>query len=139
LAWKMKPAAVKASDVAIGRDELIELRQEPILVARYPDRDAYFESKGGIIKENELTKIWTFAPFPSYPYDARSHWEQGTVLISLTIGAQGIPQDVHVYKGSGHLSLDDAAVRAVKLWRAHPQYVGQKITFPVTFKMGRRQ
>jgi TonB family protein len=139
LNWKMKAAAVKPADLSRGRDEIIEFRQEPILVARYQDRDAYFESKGGIIKENELSKMWLSAPFPSYPYDARLHWEQGTVLVTLTIGNEGTPQDVHVFKGSGHLSLDYAAVQAVKLWRARKEYIGRKITFPITFKMGRRQ
>lgn len=139
LTWKMKPAALKPTDLSEGRDEIIEFRQEAPLVARYQDRDAYFESKGGIIKANELSQMWLSAPFPEYPYDARLHWEEGTVLVSLTIGDGGVPQNVHVYKGSGHMSLDYAAVKAVKFWRARKEYVGRQITFPVTFKMGRRR
>jgi len=139
LMWKMKPAAVKPTDLTQGRDEIIEFRQEAALVARYQDRDAYFESKGGVIKANELSQMWLSAPFPQYPYDSRLHWEEGTVIVSLTIGDGGVPQNVHVHKGSGHMSLDDAAVRAVKFWRARKEYIGRQVTFPVTFKMGRRQ
>jgi TonB family protein len=137
--WRMKPTAIKPSDLTKGRDELIEFKQEPLIAARYPDRTAYFTSKGGAVGENELSKLWMFAPFPSYSLEARQQHEQGTVLVRLTIAKEGNTQNIRLLKSSGFKDLDDAALRAVSLWRAHKQYVGREVTVPVRFVMGRRR
>src|SRR5437588_6238757 len=43
LKWKMKPGAIKPSDLTKGRVEVIEFRQEAALAAVYPDRKASFD------------------------------------------------------------------------------------------------
>jgi len=135
----MKPSAIKASDLAKGREEVIEFSQQASIAARYPDRVAYFASKTAIIEENEFSKLWMFAPFPSYPLEARTLHQQGTVRIRLTIGNDGTPRGIQIVQSSGYPRLDQCATRAVALWRAHKQYAGRQTVFPITFVVSRRR
>jgi TonB family protein len=139
LTWKMKPSAIRPVDLTKGRETIVEFKQEAPIVARHPDRLGYFEKAGGVIDESELSKLWMFAPFPSYPVEARSRHEQGVARIGLTIGENGTTENIRLVQSSGHKLLDDAALRAVGLWRAHKQYVGRKVTFPIAFVMRARR
>lgn len=57
---------------------------------------------------------------PHYPGDAvRRRW-QGTVLLRLTIAADGTVVRVEVVESSGYPMLDTAAANAVQTWRAQP-------------------
>ena len=129
--WRMKPSAIKRSDLATGRDTVVEFKQEALLAAVYPDRTAYFSSW------NHLD-VLMFAPFPAYPVDARRQHHTGKVLVGATIGKDGRMVSVHVLQSSGHNDLDESAVKAVRLWRAHKQFVGKKCTIPINFTMGGR-
>jgi TonB family protein len=139
LKWKMKPTAIKASDLTKGREAVIEFRQQASIAARYPDRVAYFESKDALVEETQLSKLWMFAPFPSYPFEARALRQQGTVRIRLTIADDGTPKDIQLAQSSGYPLLDQCAIRAVALWRAHKQYAGRQIVFPIAFVLARHR
>jgi TonB family protein len=134
LKWKMKPAALRPADLTTGRDEIIDFRQQaPIAAAVHPDRLAYFGSKQSI----GGGKMWMFAPFPSYPIEARQYRAQGTAFIIVTIGQNGNTENIRLVRSSGSKLLDDAALRAVALWRAHKEYAGQKVGLPITFTLFR--
>ncbi len=133
LKWKMKPAALRPADLTTGRDEIIDFRQQAPIVAVHPDRLAYFGSKKSI----GGGKMWMFAPFPSYPIEARQYRAQGTAFIIVTIGQNGNTENVRLVRSSGSKLLDDAALRAVALWRAHKEYAGQKVGLPITFTLFR--
>jgi TonB family protein len=139
LKWKMKPSAIKETDFTKGREEVIEFRQQASIAARYPDRVAYFGSKTAAIGESEFSKLWIFAPFPSYPLEARALHQQGTVRIRLTIANDGTPQGIQLVQSSGYPLLDQCATRAVALWRAHKQYAGRQTVVPITYVVGRRR
>ena len=131
LKWKLRPAAIRPSDLVKGRDEIIDFKQEAPMAARHPDRWGYFTSP-------EIhAKIWMFAPFPAYPFHARASHTEGTVFVGITIGPQGEVQDIRLVKSSGSKMLDDAALSGVRLWRAHKQYAGRKLILPVRYVMGR--
>jgi TonB family protein len=130
LKWKMKPSAIKPSDLTNGRVEEIEFRQEAILAASYPDRRAYFN-------DWERTDWWMFAPFPSYPRSERRLRHTGKVLLYGRIADDGRVSDVRVLQSSGYSELDQCAVAALKLWRAHRKYAGVKFKVPIEFKVGR--
>lgn len=53
---------------------------------------------------------------PEYTLEARSAKIQGTVVLTVEIGADGVPRNVHVRRSLG-LGLDQNAVRAVESWR----------------------
>jgi protein TonB len=59
-------------------------------------------------------------PSPKYPAQALRNGERGTVMVSVEIGADGVPTDVGVAKSSGSRHLDRAAVDAVRRWRFRP-------------------
>jgi periplasmic protein TonB len=64
---------------------------------------------------------------PDYPPVSRRLGEQGSLLLRLSITAQGTIGDAMVEKSSGFPRLDDAAVQWVKgHWRYQPALQGTK-------------
>jgi periplasmic protein TonB len=57
---------------------------------------------------------------PRYPIDARRKREEGTVLLAVTLAADGHVASVAIARSSGFASLDDAARDAVRHWRWAP-------------------
>lgn len=126
--WRMKPSAIKASDLTNGRKTIVEFKQEALVAAVYPDRKAYF-------KRTKDTDIWMFAPFPAYPESVRQKYHTGKVLVKATIGGDGRVSGVQVLQSSGHSDLDELAVKAVRLWRAHKQFSGRQFRIPIDFSI----
>ncbi len=62
-------------------------------------------------------------PLPDYPIEARKLHQQGTVVLSVLVNAQGIVETLAVKQSSGHALLDQAAIRGVKRWRFKPATV----------------
>ena len=133
--WKMKPSAVTPSDLSQGRETIVEFKQEALVAAIYPDRQAYFGSPEHISKST----VWMFAPFPSYPLSEREQHHTGTVLLKVTIGEDGRVASAQVLRSSGYSVLDESAVKAVRLWRAHKQFAGTQGVQSIHFEMGRRR
>ena len=57
---------------------------------------------------------------PRYPMESRRRGEQGTVLLRVLVGREGLPIDVEVARSSGYRPLDRAAREAVLRWRFRP-------------------
>ena len=51
-----------------------------------------------------------------YPRDAFQMRQQGTVILRVLVGTDGVPQSVQIETSSGSRSLDNAARDAVKKW-----------------------
>jgi len=60
-----------------------------------------------------------FQPEPEFSEEARKAKFMGVVTVSIIVGADGKPQNVHVTRGVG-MGLDEKAVEAVKLYRFKP-------------------
>jgi TonB family protein len=56
---------------------------------------------------------------PEYAPEAREAGLQGKVELSVTVGSDGVPQDVQVIHGLGS-GLDEKAIECVKQWRFQP-------------------
>ena len=136
LKWKMKPSAIKPSDLTKGRVEEIEFRQEVPIAARYPDRAAAFTTDTGLISE-ATPEQWMFAPFPSYPLSERRLHHTGKVILYGRIAEDGHVADIRVLQSSGYSELDRCAIAALRLWRAHKKYSGTQFKQPIIFQMGR--
>ncbi len=65
---------------------------------------------------------------PEYTEVARAAKYQGTVLLGVEIGPDGLARNIHVIRSLG-LGLDEKAVEAIQQWRFRP---GQKDGEPVT-------
>lgn len=66
----------------------------------------------------------------------------GSVILSLVVGADGVPRDVKVLRGLG-LGLDEEAVKAVEIWRFKPatkagEPVAVQAQFEVNFRLRKR-
>ena len=132
LKWKMNPAVIKPEYLTKGYEQRIDFQQEVPVAARYRDRTAYFNSFRD-------AKIWTFAPFPEYPFHERLTRTEGIAVVRIIIGADGGVASVVLFKSSGNANLDNAAVSAVRRWRAHKEYAGVRLAVPIVFTMrGRR-
>ena len=80
-------------------------------------------------------------PAPSYPRDALRSGSEGRVVVSISVGADGVPTDVSVTERSGDRSLDRAALQAARQWRFEPamrdgKAVASTVRLPVDFTSG---
>ncbi|GAB3248424.1 hypothetical protein GCM10027296_11430 [Chitinimonas naiadis] len=67
---------------------------------------------------------------PAYPGLSRKLGEQGRVLLSVYILADGTVGEIKLKKSSGYDRLDDAALNAVKRWKYIPaKQAGTPINF----------
>lgn len=55
-----------------------------------------------------------------YPRIAAQQRMEGTVILRVLVGADGVPQEIQIDKSSGHAVLDRAARDAVMKWRFEP-------------------
>ncbi|HEY7354687.1 MAG TPA: energy transducer TonB [Terriglobales bacterium] len=60
-----------------------------------------------------------YDPDPEYSEEARKAKYQGTVVLSLIVGADGVPRDIRVARSVG-LGLDEKAIETVKTWKFDP-------------------
>ncbi len=79
-------------------------------------------------------------PAPEYPSSAMRNGDQGTVMVRVEVGVDGLPTSVEVAQRSGSRDLDRAALAAVRQWRFQPaqrdgQPVPGAVTVPIDFKM----
>ncbi len=77
---------------------------------------------------------------PEYPEAARVHGEQGYVLLSIHVLADGEADQVSVTQSSGYRDLDEAAAKAVWKWRFQPatrsgQPVPSVISYRINFSL----
>jgi protein TonB len=61
-----------------------------------------------------------YCPKPEYPSEAQEMKQQGTVVLRVTIDANGNVSDVAIKQSSGHVLLDQAALRTVRRWKVEP-------------------
>lgn len=80
-----------------------------------------------------------YSPDPEFSEEARKAKYQGTVLLWVTVGADGLARDIRIVRSVG-MGLDEKAVNAVKLWRFEParkdgQAVAVQISVEVAFRL----
>jgi protein TonB len=79
-------------------------------------------------------------PKPPYPRAARQQRQEGMVLLTLTVSADGSVAEVQVKQSSNYRLLDEAAFSTVKQWRFAPARIGNvavsaQVEVPVRFKL----
>ena len=73
-------------------------------------------------------------PSPSYPAEARSKGQTGTVLVEFVVGADGRVISAYASRPSPWPLLNERAVSAVRRWKFQPGSVA-KFTKPIVFKL----
>lgn len=79
---------------------------------------------------------------PIYPEELRRDGIGGTVLLRVTIAADGTVEEVTLAKSSGYRALDESALTAIRTWRFEPARrnkvaVKYTVKLPVTFSVTR--
>ncbi len=124
-----EPAPRAASD---ERPQLVEEKPMPTPVpeAAAPPRpsDGPGRSRRDAGSRRRAGAIPVRSAAPEYPPAAMRNGDQGTVLVRVEVGADGVPTSVEVAQRSGSRDLDRAAVNAVRQWRFQPaQRDGQAV------------
>ncbi|MET0240523.1 MAG: energy transducer TonB [Sphingobium sp.] len=73
-----------------------------------------------VIQGGDLGSRMVTGKPPQYPTDSRRKREQGTVVLSLTLGYDGRVATISINQSSGFSRLDNAALDAVRKWRWEP-------------------
>ena len=60
-----------------------------------------------------------YSPNPEYSEQARRDIYEGTCLLSVVVGPDGVPRNVHVVRTLG-MGLDEKAIETVRNWRFSP-------------------
>jgi protein TonB len=79
-------------------------------------------------------------PPPEYPALARRRHLQGTVVLEVSVSADGTVDELRVGESSGHKVLDRAALRAVGDWLFEPgrrggERIAMRVMVPVRFDL----
>jgi TonB family protein len=80
-------------------------------------------------------------PAPEYPDDARLHGEEGTVMLLVTVAADGTVKRVTVSASSGYDDLDESALETVRdRWKFAPARAGggaieSSVLVPIRFML----
>ena len=71
------------------------------------------------VKEGITTPRAIDQPDPEYSEEGRKAKYQGTAILGLTVGGDGLPYDICVLEALGH-GLDEKAIEAVQHWTFKP-------------------
>lgn len=79
-------------------------------------------------------------PAPEYPARARNLGQQGVVMLSVEVNSDGEVKALSLKKSSGHVLLDESAMKSVRSWKFLPASSGgvqveSKVEVPVRFKI----
>lgn len=81
-----------------------------------------------------------FTPRPGYPAVAIRRGYEGSVLLNVRVLPNGKPEEVTIFRSSGHKVLDNAALKAVRKWKFVPAQRGFKavsswVKVPIEFRL----
>ncbi|MDT8071216.1 MAG: energy transducer TonB [Terriglobia bacterium] len=132
--------AVRISRIALGvtlafiSTSLVSQQQsgETKLGSETPASEVY--RVGGSVSPPQVIK----APDPQYSKEALKKKIEGTVVLWVVIGPDGVPKDVRVQRSLGY-GLDQEAIEAVKKWKFKPAKLkGQPVTVQVNVEVNFR-
>ncbi|TVP83752.1 MAG: energy transducer TonB [Thioalkalivibrio sp.] len=98
------------------------------------------EGDGEPFEEPGFGAAYLNNPPPEYPRISQRRREQGTVVLWVSVAADGSPVNWRVERSSGHERLDDAALEAVSGWRFEPARRGNRpvaasVLVPMEFRL----
>ena len=131
---KKKKVAEKKKEKTVEkvkkRDDSLALKKEEKSAPEEEPEEAYASARPS----------YGFTPRPGYPAVAIRRGYEGSVLLNVRVLPNGKPEEVTVFKSSGHKVLDNAALKAVKKWKFVPAQRGFKavsswVKVPIEFRL----
>jgi bla regulator protein blaR1 len=119
---KQEPDLEKAREAQKKLRELLNKYPENSSAARELQEllEAQNQLKAQIeVQENKRHSRVIYRVDPVYPDDAREKQITGSVVLTLTVDHDGLPQNIHVKRGL-YPSMDQAAIEAAKAMRFEP-------------------
>jgi len=115
------------------REKLAEMeKQSPDLEARLREAQSMAEMER--LQTDRKARV-IYRVEPEYPLDAREKKIEGTVVLTLTVDHEGLPQNIQVKK-SLYPSLDQSAVEAARKMRFEPAMKnGQPVSMWISVEM----
>ncbi|MBI4905804.1 MAG: TonB family protein [Acidobacteria bacterium] len=121
----------RGDEAKVNRERAMEIRKSLVKPAVRPT-DA-FRVGGGVTAPQLVFKVE-----PKYSEEARFAKHQGTVVVSVMVDTQGLPQNLQVIRELG-LGLDERALDAISEWRFKPGYKeGQPVNVQATIEVNFR-
>ncbi len=135
---KGRPAVFANTQVREEKKTQVTEAEQPVPIAgRAESAESGTPSAQAILQAEPLT---SFNRPPAYPVLARRRGWQGTVLLEVDVGRDGLVQAVRIQTGSSYSLLDREAMEAVRQWRFTPgsrngTAVESKVLVPVHFML----
>jgi protein TonB len=89
------------------------------------------------ISADQIRARFIETPKPDYPEIARRLHHTGTGIYGLYFDLRGEVSGIRIFKSTGHVELDIAALKGLVRWRAKPG-PKWKVKLPVTFTLNER-
>lgn len=141
---KLRPAETLVKKVEVQKDEPESAAPPPTVTAPQVQTQQHeapaAAPKNEVLVPADSNAAYLNNPKPVYPSDARRRSWQGTVVLRVHVGADGQAQQVIVQRSSGHETLDESALDAVKEWKFVPAKRGEVaeaswVTVPIVFEL----
>ncbi len=141
-----KPAPAKK---VVKKKKVAEKKKEKVVekVKKRDDSLAFKKKEESAPEEEQFEESsatarpsYGFTPRPSYPTVAIRRGYEGSVILNVRVLPNGRPDEINIFKSSGHKVLDNAALKAVKKWKFVPAQKGFKavaswVKVPVEFRL----
>ena len=122
-----KPISVPCTfDFVWGPRELASKDVARLVSALHPPPPASPPAPSGNLALPEVID----SPVPSYPEQARNAGLEGTVRVTLTVGADGAPRDIRVTQGI-EPAIDESVKTTLSRWRFRPALLNGQVVSPV--------
>jgi len=144
----------KQSEPQLTKDveKLLEVATKRVSAIQATAIESAVDTEDGS-KEDLLTEQNALAPLqqkaipiyrqnkqPPYPVMARRRSYEGEILLNVLVDPEGMVSEITIKRSSGHLSLDRAAIKAVKKWLFIPAMEGSRpvsmwVDIPIDFQL----
>jgi protein TonB len=133
-------ASASAASFAVAVQPPAPVREVPAPVVVAPAPVAPATAVAPVVTAARFDADYLNNPPPVYPAQSRRLREEGQVLLTVHVSADGAAIAVHVRQGSGFERLDEAALAAVRQWRFVPARRGQQaiaatVLVPIVFTL----
>ena len=137
---KLKPSAEIFETRSAEVDSEKSIPANQTLETQHGPEPATVQVKALAIEPPKFGAAYLNNPAPDYPAASRRFSEQGIVLLRVLVSLSGQAESVQIENSSGYSRLDQAAIKAVKLWSFIPakrnnQPLSAYVLVPVNFSL----
>ena len=137
---KLKSSAEISETRSVEADSEKSTPANQTLETQHESEPATVQVKALAIEPPKFGAAYLNNPAPDYPAASRRFSEQGIVLLRVLVSLSGQAESVQIENSSGYSRLDQAAIKAVKLWSFIPakrnnQPLSAYVLVPVKFSL----